>query len=353
MNAPTRLEIYTARQEYEAKFKDNLGRYPRYLSTHGDVFDPVLSRWLVEQGFKTEFPGSKKFAVCLSHDIDLLYNRSTRAVNFFQTANQFRKGKIGESAYHFQSIFKKQRNSVWQLEHLYRIENEFNARSTNYFLSLRPGERDFNYHLSEIRDIFDLTKSQRGEIGLHGGHEAWCSFEKILQEKQQLEAACGEKLLGYRNHFLRFDTPTTWQFLAAAGFRYDTTFGFADCAGFRNGLCHPFFPKLATTGEVLPILELPLHIMDATFDNYMRLNWQTSRRVIFDIINKVSAVSGVVSILWHNHLATGEAGRVYRDILEHCARLDAWFPTSLELADFWLEKKYGEQILDLISASEA
>lgn len=349
MNQQSRLEIYTAKQEYEAKFKDNLGRFPRYLSKNGDVFQPVLSEWLVEQGFRADFPDGKKFAVCLSHDIDLLYNRSTPTVNFFHSANQFRKGKIGTAAYHFQSIFKKQRNPVWQLEHLNKIENEFGARSTNYFLSLQPGERDFNYHLSEIRDLFQLTKSQKGEIGLHGGHEAWRSFEKIQQEKQQLEAACSEQMLGYRNHFLRFNTPTTWQFLAQAGFRYDTTFGFADCAGFRNGLCHPFFPKLATTGERLPILELPLHIMDATFENYMRLNWQTARTVIFDIINKVSSLGGVVSILWHNHLATGEAGRVYRDILEHCARQDAWFPTSLELADFWLEKKYGEQIFDLIS----
>lgn len=59
---------------------------------------------------------------------------------------------------------------------------------------------------------------------------------KILKKKKRrLEEVLGKKVVGYRNHYLRFRVPDTWELLSKAGFKYDTTFGYSDCAGFRNG----------------------------------------------------------------------------------------------------------------------
>jgi len=52
--------------------------------------------------------------------------------------------------------------------------------------------------------------------------------------------------------------------VCAAGARYDCTFGYAACPGFRNGACFPFPPYNFTTESAFPALELPLMIMDVS-----------------------------------------------------------------------------------------
>ena len=106
-----------------------------------------------------------------------------------------------------------------------------------------------------------------------GGTNLIISFEDIMEKKQRLEKVLGKKVIGYRNHYLRFKVPDTWELLSKAGFKYDTTFGYADCAGFRNGVCHPFRPYNINTGKQIDILEIPLIIMDRTLlRDYMRLD---------------------------------------------------------------------------------
>jgi hypothetical protein len=38
-----------------------------------------------------------------------------------------------------------------------------------------------------------------------------------------LESVLEKEVVGFRNHFLRFRIPDTWELLSKAGFKYDTT----------------------------------------------------------------------------------------------------------------------------------
>ncbi|MDD4330975.1 MAG: hypothetical protein PHU28_01340, partial [Methanosarcinaceae archaeon] len=60
-------ELFTKREEYAPVSTDKYERFPYYLSTHRNVFEPEVSRFLVENGLKPEYPDGKKFAVCLTH----------------------------------------------------------------------------------------------------------------------------------------------------------------------------------------------------------------------------------------------------------------------------------------------
>src|SRR5665647_2840379 len=105
--------------------------------------------------------------------------------------------------------------------------------------------------------------SDRGwEVGLHGGYYSFDNLEAIKKEKKRLEVVLGKKVLGFRNHYLRFKTPDSWEILADASFRYDSTFGHSNSAGFRNGMCHPFRPYNLKEDREIRILEIPLVIMD-------------------------------------------------------------------------------------------
>ena len=95
----------------------------------------------------------------------------------------------------------------------------FNINSTYFLLALREGEPDFNYSLEWVREEIEYVMKNGNEIGLHGGHEAYNNLEKMKSEKAYLEEYLGFQVEGYRNHFLRFEVPTTWNILHKAGFR--------------------------------------------------------------------------------------------------------------------------------------
>ena len=82
----------------------------------------------------------------------------------------------------------------------------------------------------------------------------------------------GKSIIGARNHVLRFKTPDSWVMLAKAGFKYDTTFHYHDMVGFRNGMCHPFYPFDLNKNNTIEILEIPLIVSDIALRSFMKIN---------------------------------------------------------------------------------
>jgi len=211
------------------------------------------------------------------------------------------------------------------------LEEEYGARSSFYFLALAPGDQDYAYDVRDLEGEIGMIADAGWEVGLHGGHRAYCDPQALAAEKQRLEAVLGRPVVGYRNHFLRFRVPETWEHLSRAGFRYDATFGYADCVGFRNGMCHPFKPYDLRAGREIDILEIPLTIMDGTLDRYMRLDagkaWEVTRR----LIDATERCHGVITILWHNTYMEGERGKFYEKILGYCQEKGAWMTSGEEI----------------------
>ncbi|MDY0278836.1 MAG: hypothetical protein RBQ97_12210, partial [Acholeplasma sp.] len=105
----------------------------------------------------------------------------------------------------------------------------------------------------------------------------------------RLEKVLGEKVTGYRSHYLKFQVPETWEILAQAGFSYDSTLGYTDCVGFRNGMCHPYHPVNLNTGNEIDIIELPLHVKDMSlFQQYMRLDFDGAWTIVKGMIDAVA-----------------------------------------------------------------
>ncbi|MGB2805666.1 MAG: hypothetical protein WBD64_12320, partial [Candidatus Zixiibacteriota bacterium] len=135
------------------------------------------------------------------------------------------------------------------------------------------------------------------------------------------------------------EVPTTWELLKEAGFKYDATFGYADCVGFRNGMCHPFKPFNLNTNEYIDILEIPLAIMDCTLDGYMRLDWEAAWEIARRLICTVERYKGVLTILWHNTSMNGKELEFYEKILECCCRKGAWMTSGEKIWEWWVNRE--------------
>jgi hypothetical protein len=227
-------------------------------------------------------------------------------------------------------------------------EQRIGAVSSFYFMALEKEDEDFNYSAEEARKEMEIIRSAGCEIGLQGGHRAFAE-ERILEaEKQRLIKVTGAIPKGYRNHYLRLDLPHTWTALERSGFIYDTTYGFSDTVGFRNGMCHPFRPIDPATGSRLGIVEIPLIFMDATVLFNMRLKEDEAWDLFIQVLGEVRACGGVMTLLWHNNYMDAARRKFYERMLDRLASEKPWFCTGSQLVEHWTTSGQQEAMEALI-----
>ena len=66
---PEIWNLFTRKEDYSPKNVDEHGRVLYAKKRLKGAFEPKVSRYLVEQEMKIEFPENETFAVCLTHDI--------------------------------------------------------------------------------------------------------------------------------------------------------------------------------------------------------------------------------------------------------------------------------------------
>ena len=329
---PEIWRLFTCAEEYDDTFRDGYDRFPHYMSSHREPFEPRASQYLVGKGYRPEYPDDQPFAVCLTHDIDVVY-RSALSKGY-AALSALKNGDLAKALASARQARSK-RLPFCNFREIMALEEEYGARSSFYFLALAPGDQDYTYDVRDFEEEIGMIADAGWEVGLHGGHRAYCDPHALAAEKQRLEAVLGRPVVGYRNHYLRFRVPETWEHLSRAGFRYDATFGYADCVGFRNGMCHPFRPYDLQAGREIEILEIPLAVMDCTLDAYMRLDAGRAWEVTRHLIDATERCHGVFTLLWHNTYMEGERLKFYEKILRYCQEREAWMTSGEEISALW------------------
>jgi peptidoglycan/xylan/chitin deacetylase (PgdA/CDA1 family) len=325
-------DVFTKKEEYHARMLDRFGRFPYYLSEHRSIFEPQASTYLMERGLTFRFPENKTFAVCLSHDVDSIYPLNRRVV--FDIAKALKRKQIKKA---LQSSFQKLNtkwNPWWNFRDTVVLEGEYGAVSSFFFLA-----SDVNYAIADVENELGFILDHGCEVALHSAHHTPSDVDKIKGEKEKLERVIGREISGCRIHTLKFKVPETWEALSKAGFEYDTSLGYADCVGFRNGMCHPFKPFNLTTRERIDIVEVPLNIMDSTLFDYMRLDLESAWKITKRLIDVVERHSGVLTILWHNTYLVETYLKLYERILSYCRDKNAWMTSGAEIVS-WAGKTW-------------
>ena len=330
-------DLFTRKEEYSSK---NLDEHGRVLYAQKDLkkaFEPEVSRYLVEHGMKIEFPENKTFAVCLTHDVDDIYPPLSHML--LSSAHCLRNLNFQGSAAQFLWKFRGLEHSPYfNLSEIMDLEESFGAKSSFYFIAAEADPIRFRYDIEDIGHHLGEVSDRGWEVGLHGGYYSFDNLEAIKKEKKRLEVVLGKKVLGFRNHYLRFKTPDSWEILADASFRYDSTFGHSNSAGFRNGMCHPFRPYNLKEDREIRILEIPLVIMDvalfATSKSFEEA-WECTKKLI-DITAKLN---GVITLLWHNFVFgcsfRRDWVRLYEKVLQYCSERGAWMTSGEEIYRWW------------------
>ena len=94
-------------------------------------------------------------------------------------------------------------------------------RSAFYFIA-----DEESYALDDVRPLLRTIHERGHEIGLHPSYDTFRDLERTRAELARLRAVCAEEGIeqehwGGRQHFLRWEAPTTWQIWEDAGLTYD------------------------------------------------------------------------------------------------------------------------------------
>lgn len=272
--------------------------------------------------------GGHAAAAVMTHDIDYL-SKWTPGLFLREAGKNLllnrRRVSISERLVRFREYLAFRRRSadpyVRSITRMLEVEQRHGIVGTWLFKAGGTDRRDVSYALNSARAraVRKRLREAGHDIGLHPSFHAHTDARMLAREAARLRAATGATLRSVRQHYLRFVYPDTWRHQAAQGFFVDSTLGFAEQEGFRNGCCHPFLPWDAEAREPLPIWEVPLTVMDGTLAHYRGLPTDAAEQRIADLLDIAAASHGVAVMLFHNTSYDPHDFPGWGEVFEHTA----------------------------------
>lgn len=302
-----------------------------------DILKEALQQ-VTNRKFDISLYGQNRAAVCLNHDID-------------RCASGWKEGggwelKKGHPISALKLLVKKMAGKdVWfNFADILTLEEKYAARASYFFLPRKGKTESFphmdliplagengrkssekNFFLNgdyllqstKFKNVFQDILQTGSEIALHGSVGTHFSLAMLQEDLARFPVP----VKGVRFHNLLFDRCRTFDLLEEVGLQYDSTLGFAEEIGFRNGVAFPFQPYHFEKHRAYTCVEIPLMIMDTTFRVYKKTPSGQILPEIKKLFNEIRKFHGVMVLLWHNNYLSPYkfAGwpEIYEEILRY------------------------------------
>jgi hypothetical protein len=305
-------------------------------------------------------PEGYDFISCLTHDVDFFgirRHKFDRTLGGFvaraslKTLSELVRGRLPleQAARNWMAllslplVFLKLAPDFWRpFDDYARVEE--GSRSTFFLVPFkgRPGmapdgtvkaARAVSYEVSEIQEEMSQAAVRGSELAVHG-IDAWRDSDAGRAEMKQLTSITGQKTAGVRMHWLYLATDSP-QRLEAAGFDYDSSWGYNDAVGYRAGTSQVF-----RLPESAGLMELPLSIMDSALFYPSRMNRSQTEAMqdCGQVVANARRLGGTVVINWHDRSLAPERlwDRFYQKLIDEVGQSDrAWFTTAGEAVDWF------------------
>ncbi len=166
-----------------------------------------------------------------------------------------------------------------------------------------------------VNDLFKQIKNRGHSIGFHPSYEAYKELSIFQEEKKRLEEFVGQEVTTGRQHYLRFEVPTTWNLWEDSNMKWESTLGYADELGFRCGVCYPFPVFDIFQRKQLNLYEKPLLFMEVTLGLYLKLPLEEAKEKVKALLQEVKKYDGEFVFLWHNSSINFSQFSKYNSIL--------------------------------------
>lgn len=326
---------------YEEYLPSKLDKYDRYrgsqsMNLKAGILEKPMVNWYareLKKIFSGRFPAlvfkKTKFEYLATFDIDMAYSYAEKGLK--RNAGGLVKSLLlsdFKDAKERALVLSGNKHDPFDTYDYFLKVCEEDSIATKIFFLLGNESRfdkniahDNNRFRKLIQDI-----SKKTETGIHLSFKSHISSTKSQTEINRLEEITGKKVNINRYHYLRFHVHTSYPRLVKHGIAEDYSMGYAPRAGFRAGICVPFYFFNLKTNEQTDLKIFPFTFMDATFTHYYRMDNEAALEKMRKLMNTVYEVGGMCIGIWHNSSFTEQKEwkgwrNIYETISHEAAQL--------------------------------
>lgn len=334
--------MLTRYEEVASPVLDDHARFPATASLalrEGFLERPIVNEYLevlwtcMQRLWPSLVRRHRTGEVRVSHDVDWPLSRSGNPARLLKSsaADVLRRRSPSTAVKRIRSYWGRRRGKFDHdphntFEYLMNMSERHGHVSAFYFITENTaGPIDGEYDLANpwIRSLMSEIHERGHEIGLHPSYCTYrdppqirAEFQNLLQTADDLSIS--QPTWGGRQHYLRWEAPTTWQGWNDAGLTYDSTVGYADHAGFRAGTCYEYSTFNLISRQQLALKERPLIVMEGTLlgKKYMNLDYTSALEYALGLRARCLQFEGTFTLLWHNsHFLTRKDFFTYEALL--------------------------------------
>ncbi|HET8924064.1 MAG TPA: hypothetical protein VFN26_13830 [Candidatus Acidoferrum sp.] len=220
----------------------------------------------------------------------------------------------------FLDLLRGRRVGDYLPELLARMERH-ELQSTIFMVARQGHRRDPNYRLQALAPYLSEVSKQGSSVALHSSYTSIVEDGTLIPELQAFEKATGKKPMGNRQHWLRFDDhKKLFDAVEGAGLSFDSSLGFTEIVGFRNGASFAFPPYDFEGERPYHFLEIPLVVMDVNLEAESRKQKKDAQGLADEVLGESRKWSwGGISVLWHNPIEHLQVPKEINQVFWNCA----------------------------------
>lgn len=320
--------LLTRYEEYLSHQKDVYGRYAHENSIafkEGFLNLPLINIWL-EDFRKLLSEKNPQFSILNSqfkffptYDIDMAWSFRNKGFkrNFGNVALLFSKAQFRKAVHRIKVIRGKKQDPFDAYEWMNELHQQFDLHPIYFFLVAKEtGKYDKNIDASNS-EFQQLVQSIAAKYRI-GLHPSWASGDTpslLTKEKTALEQIISEPVISSRQHFIRFDLPTTYRRLLALGISNEYSMGYGSINGFRASVATMFHWYDLKNEEKTSLRIHPFCFMDANSYYEQKSSPDEALNELMHYYNVIKSVNGTFVTIWHNSfLGTDEEFTGWKEI---------------------------------------
>jgi peptidoglycan/xylan/chitin deacetylase (PgdA/CDA1 family) len=338
------FEWLSSSYEISRSGRDDISRIPfsetlfaRYQISPRKPHASMLMAWLASTLPNTQtgeplpkppsaIPDTRHLIVC-SHDIDFYYTDRLSALvrllkNLVISVRMYRSWSFFHwNASKLLNLLRGEPVAAY-LPALLQACQANGVQSTVFVVGRRLHRKDPNYTLEQLVPALQQSCKNGFSVGVHGSYQSIVETRDLHREVAAISAALGKRPLGGRQHYLRFDRhEKLFSGIQQAGLYYDSTLGFADNIGFRNGACFAFPPYDFSRERAYDFLEIPLVLMDGSLEVTCRQSGESEQTVAAEVLQASREWGwGGISLDWHNPLEPIQVPSRVNEVFWECQK---------------------------------
>lgn len=300
-------------EEYLPFLKDDHSRFSadQSIALKEDFLDqPVVNYWAIALGKQLQdtFPNLSitypTYQFIPTYDIDIAWAYQHKGL--LRTLGGFAKGlatlNLSDVFQRLATILRFSQDPYYTFDYLKKLQQDFELDPIYFFLVGNYDQYDKNISIHEpayqrlIKHVADYAT-----VGVHPSYGSNQDKLQVGKEKESIEEVTRRPITRSRQHYLKLQLPSTYQNLIDLDIEHDYTLGYTSHAGFRAGICVPFYFYNLHLEAKTRLLLHPFALMDSVYQYYNQNKPREVLETAKPIIDQVKAVGGTLYTLWHNN----------------------------------------------------